>query len=108
MMELIEQQPQAQKSIEDGFVNLCYEIETVQMDTPTYEGQDSFQNANKAVIAGKIGVAMKRLPGFKKTASEIKTTSVHQRMNEEWVLDVMGQCPMHRSEFVCQDSSENE
>lgn len=71
ILGLIENHPLAQKAIEDGMVNLCYEIDDVQISDPIH--------ATRSSVKGTIEVALKRLPGGTKKHSleENKQTDYH-------------------------------
>jgi len=84
VMDLIEQDPQSQKAIENDVVNLCYEVENVQISNPTPpdEAGHTFQDATKSAVKGTMQIALKKMPGDIKTqASEKKEDILYQRTN---------------------------
>ncbi len=89
IINLIKGNDQSKKAMEDNFVNLCYEIQNVQISIssgPDEKG-NTFQNASKSMIKGVMQIALKSIPGgIKNKSSEEEVAATYQGMNGEWNL----------------------
>lgn len=102
ILNLMRNTPQVQKAIEGNAVDLCYEVQNVQISNPTYEDGNTFQNAKKSVIKGTIQVALKKLPGgIKSQSEEEKENTSYLGMNGDWVIENFDTSKTSISSFAC-------
>ncbi len=87
---LIRENPFSQKAIDDNFVNLCYEVQDVEMTDPSAPGEEGniFQNARKSAVKGTIQIALRRMPGgIENQSSEEEEVRSYLGMNGDWVVE---------------------
>lgn len=91
VMELIENNPDAQKALEDSVVNLTYEVHVVRVDEPPVPNDEEemivFQNASKVVTKGEHRVALKALPGGteKLFSNQSSANTTFMKVDGEWI-----------------------
>lgn len=89
LIHLIEDQSRFQKTIENNKVNLCYEVQNVQITpfSPPDEKGNIFQDATKSTIQGVMSIALKKIPGGIKNQSSEKTENIsYLAINGKWTI----------------------
>lgn len=90
LINLIKNNSQFQKVLEDNIVNLCYEAENVQISEPSLPDEEgnTFQNASKSAVKGILQIALKSVPGgIANHFSEEGESVSYLGMNGEWTVE---------------------
>jgi hypothetical protein len=102
IINLIQNDHLAQNVIQNNSVNLCYEVQNVQMSNPTYESGNTYQKAAKSMIKGSIQIALKSLPGgIKKQSQEEEEKTSYLGMNDNWVVENYSKNSSSHYSFAC-------
>jgi hypothetical protein len=90
--------------MDDNFVNLCYEVQDVQISNPSASDKErnTFQNASSSTIKGAMQIALKSiLGGIKNQSSEEEETATYLGMNGEWTVKNFSKASFSRSSYAC-------